>query len=82
MKNSSRYFENRECAYYPCHRGIEEMNCMFCYCPLYSRENCPGNPRFKEKDGRRIKICTDCVFPHQPENFDTVIKLLKEGYTH
>ena len=79
MKNSERYFENRDCKYYPCHEGIDEMNCMFCYCPLYLRENCPGNPRYKEKDGRRIKICTDCIFPHKPEHYDIIVKLLREG---
>ena len=41
MENSYRFFENKECQYYPCHKGIENMNCLFCYCPLYSREHCP-----------------------------------------
>ena len=36
-ENSYRFFSNRECQYYPCHEGIEEMNCLFCYCPLYER---------------------------------------------
>ena len=43
-ENSYRFFSNRECQYYPCHEGIEEMNCLFCYCPLYERRHCPGNP--------------------------------------
>ena len=30
-ENSYRFFSNRECQYYPCHEGIEEMNCLFCY---------------------------------------------------
>ena len=42
MKNSSRFFENKECEYYPCHKGIEEMNCLFCYCPMNQFENCLG----------------------------------------
>ena len=74
MENSYRFFENKECQYYPCHKGIENMNCLFCYCPLYSREHCPGKPEFLEKDGRRIKICTNCTFPHQPQNYDKVLK--------
>ncbi len=79
MENSHRFFANTACKYYPCHKGIEEMNCLFCYCPLYRLERCPGNPRYKEgKNGKRIKICTDCTFPHRPENYDTVIRLLKE----
>ena len=35
MKNSFYYFENRDCQYYPCHKEMAEMNCLFCYCPLY-----------------------------------------------
>ena len=31
------YFCNRECEYFPCHKGAdpENFNCLFCYCPLY-----------------------------------------------
>ena len=36
MNDSYRYFKNRACQYYPCHKGIEELNCLFCYCPLYT----------------------------------------------
>ena len=42
MENSYRYFENRACKYYPCHEvENDEMNCLFCFCPLYEREHCP-----------------------------------------
>ncbi len=29
------WFQNRECEYFPCHKGVreEEFNCLFCYCP-------------------------------------------------
>ena len=76
MENSYRYFENRECKYFPCHRNLEEFNCLFCYCPLYHMENCPGNHRYIEVKGKRIKECTDCTFPHRPENYDAVISML------
>ncbi len=78
MNNSYKYFENRDCKYYPCHEGIEEMNCLFCYCPLYHLENCPGNPSYKERDGRRIKVCTACTFPHEPGNYDRIVELIRE----
>ena len=77
MENSHKYFENRDCKYYPCHEGIDEMNCLFCYCPLYHLEHCPGNPRFPEKEGRTIKVCTDCTFPHRAENYDKIIELIR-----
>lgn len=76
MNDSYRYFENRACQYYPCHKGIEELNCLFCYCPLYTL-NCPGNYHYLEKDGKKIKACTDCTFPHQAENYDKVMQILK-----
>lgn len=76
MKNSYRYFENRDCQYYPCHEGMTELNCLFCYCPLYGLEHCPGNHKYIEVNGTKIKECTDCIFPHQAENYDTIIKFL------
>lgn len=77
MTNSSRYFENRQCEYYPCHKGMEHINCLFCFCPLYEMEKCPGSCSFKEKDGSRIKTCIDCTFVHEPENYETIMKLIK-----
>ena len=79
MEASYRFFENKECKYFPCHKGLEEFNCLFCYCPMYQKENCPGNPRYIEKGDRKIKVCTDCTFPHQPDNYDKVIEILKNG---
>ena len=77
MGNSYRFFENRECEYYPCHKGVEELNCLFCYCPLYNLKDCPGNPAFKQKEDREIKVCTNCIFPHRRENYDKIQEILK-----
>lgn len=78
MENSWRFFANRDCRYYPCHEGIEEMNCLFCFCPLYLREHCPGRPHFIESKGRRIKDCTPCTFPHRPESYDVIMEWLRD----
>lgn len=78
MEQSYRYFENKACKYYPCHTGIEELNCLFCFCPFYNRENCPGTPYYKDKNGKKIKVCSNCVFPHISENYDKIIELLKQ----
>lgn len=78
MEHSYRFFENRDCRYFPCHKGLADFNCLFCYCPLYGREHCPGNPHYMEKNGRTIKVCTDCNFPHRPKNYDKMIELLKQ----
>ena len=78
MEQSYRFFENKECKYFPCHKGLEEFNCLFCYCPMYPIKDCPGNPQFDKKKGKIIKVCTNCTFPHQPENYDRIIEILKE----
>lgn len=78
MENSYRFFENRECQYFPCHKGLENFNCLFCYCPMYHSPDCPGNPEYREKNGKKIKICTNCSFPHQPEHYEQIIHFLKE----
>ncbi|MDE6743784.1 MAG: metal-binding protein [Lachnospiraceae bacterium] len=77
MHNNYRFFQNTSCEYFPCHKDREELNCLFCYCPLYHRENCPGNPQYMEKNGNKIKICSNCTFPHEPENYEAIIDLLK-----
>lgn len=76
MTNSYCFFENRECKYFPCHEGLEDFNCLFCYCPMYSIENCPGKPSYVDVNGRKMKVCTNCTFPHQPENYDKIIAIL------
>ena len=77
-KNSHRFFCNLECEYYPCHETEGKLNCLFCFCPLYRLgDNCPGNPEFIEKDDVRIKSCMNCTFPHDPDNYDKIMELLK-----
>ena len=77
MSNSSRFFANKECEYYPCHKCSVDINCLFCYCPLYDLD-CPGNYKYVEVKGRKIKSCMDCIFPHVAENYDKVIEFLKK----
>ena len=78
MNNSYRFFENKECEYFPCHQGLENFNCLFCYCPMYWKNDCPGNPQYIEKNGKPLKVCTDCTFPHQPQNYEAIIEHLKQ----
>lgn len=77
MKNSYRFYTNRECTYFPCHKleNMEEFNCMFCYCPLYFIEDCGGN--YDRSNG--FKDCTNCTIPHVPKGYDYINeKLVKE----
>ena len=72
------FYTNKECEYYPCHKVPEgqDFNCLFCYCPLYAMEHCPGRHEYIDVNGRRVKSCMDCTFPHQPENYDKIMKIL------
>ena len=76
MEHSYKFFENRACKYFPCHEGLEHLNCLFCYCPLYLKEHCPGKPEYIKYKGKTIKCCDKCTFPHNPENYETIIKFL------
>lgn len=78
MENSYKFFENKECKYYPCHNGVKNINCMFCFCPLYNIENCPGNYQIIETNGKKIKDCMNCIFPHKAENYDIIMTLLSK----
>ncbi len=76
------YFENRECQYYPCHK-TENINCLFCFCPLYPMPDCGGNPSYiADKSGKTIKDCSDCVFPHKKENYNKIIEKLKTSSSY
>lgn len=77
-ENSYRFFKNTDCKYYPCHQNIEDINCLFCYCPMYRFEKCPGNPEYIERNGKRIKNCMNCTFPHREENYEKIMEFLKK----
>ncbi len=81
MEHSYRFFQNKDCKYYPCHEGIEAINCLFCYCPLYHMESCPGNKGYVEIGDRRVKVCTNCTLPHKVENYEAIIKILGDNNT-
>lgn len=75
-----RFFENKECEYYPCHKA-EQINCLFCFCPLYGFDDCGGNFKIiHSSDGDKCKDCSDCVLPHIPDiGYEHVInRLTKE----
>lgn len=76
-ENSAKYFSNKSCEYYPCHRvdDAEGFNCLFCYCPLYALGvGCGGNFSYTEK---RIKDCTNCTFPHSEGGYEYVMEHIR-----
>ena len=67
-----RFFQNKQCEYFPCHRHAdpETFNCLFCYCPLYALgDKCGGNFRFLANG---TKDCSACTLPHGPKGYDHV----------
>lgn len=75
---SERYFQNRECSYFPCHNGAdaEDFNCLFCYCPLYALGEKCGGAFIYTKTG--IKDCSNCLKPHRAENYDVILEKMTQ----
>lgn len=77
-ENSARYFSNRSCVYYPCHKTADEenFNCLFCYCPLYVLgDRCGGSFQYT-KEG--TKDCAACMIPHCDGGYEHVMAHIKE----
>ena len=77
MENCTEYFENRNCAYFPCHQHSgKAFNCLFCFCPLYALgENCGGNFVYTEKG---IKDCSNCMVPHGKDAYAYITEKARE----
>ena len=70
---SYKFFENKECEFYPCHK-INNLNCLFCFCPLYTLD-CGGDfDIIKGKDNKPIKDCSNCILPHIESGYDFVMR--------
>ena len=74
---TQKRFSHRECPSWPCH-NIEDINCIFCYCPLYYMVDCGGDFSITDKG---IKDCSRCVKPHGKDGWSYVVEKLK-GNSH
>lgn len=72
--NNYKFFENKDCEYYPCHK-FKQINCLFCFCPLYSFDDCGGD--YTIFNNR--KDCSNCELPHTENGYDLIINKLKEN---
>jgi len=78
MAEKYKFFQNKECEYFPCHKTSkpEDFNCLFCYCPLYTLgKDCGGNFKITPKG---IKSCEDCMYPHVRENYEKINERFSE----
>ena len=71
---SYKYIENRSCEYYPCH-NMENMNCLFCYCPLYLTD-CGGSYNILSNG---IKDCSNCTIPHVEKNYEYILSKFRDA---
>lgn len=76
VKNSAAFFRNHECEWFPCHKVNDDsnFNCLFCFCPLYNKEDCGGNFSYIANG---IKDCSNCLIPHKAENYEYIISKMK-----
>lgn len=68
------YTQNKKC------HNIENLNCLFCYCPNYDMSVKEGTCRissvkvkYVDKHEKKILDCTDCDFPHKKENIKKIL---------
>ena len=76
MSQHFKFNQNKQCEYFPCHKGVEkeDFNCLFCYCPLYMlKDECGGN--FSMNHG--VKDCSGCTKPHQKDSYDFVMSKIR-----
>lgn len=69
---------NKSCAYFPCHKGIED--CTFCYCPFYPCGNEKlGEYIFSCRTNQKIWSCQDCSWIHKKEVVDGILSPVRSG---
>ena len=75
MNQNYKFFNHKDCEYFPCHKtnDPDNFNCLFCYCPLYDK--CGGNFRYTDNG---IKDCSNCFLPHRRDNYDYIIRKFQD----
>jgi len=73
---SFKGFTNLYCQFFPCHSHVKPpFNCLFCYCPLISKE-CPGPYQVIENKYGIRKDCSSCKIPHA--GYNTSWRIMQE----
>jgi Zn-finger protein len=68
-----------QCEYFPCHSRTEfGFKCDLCYCPEYY-SNCSGNAKWIIVGSSKVKDCSECTVPHDPEYVSKHFKEKKNG---
>ncbi len=61
---------HKECAYFPCHKGLED--CKYCYCPIYPCGYEEYGRFIIGKEKEKIWDCSDCVVFHKSKITDLI----------
>lgn len=72
MSEHYKFFQNKKCEYFPCHKvsNNDDFNCLFCYCPLYMlQDKCGGNFKYTNN----VKDCSECTLPHGRSSHDFIM---------
>lgn len=77
MEDSYKFFQNKKCFAFPCHKIAKEeednFSCLMCYCPLSPYDDCGGQYVILENGW---KDCSECVMPHF--DYDYIVSKLIE----
>ena len=69
---------NRDCAYFPCHSGLQD--CTFCWCPFYPCvDERMGGRYLVLKNKRRIWSCKDCNWIHKKKVVDKIFSIIRRS---
>ncbi len=74
MSENYKFFQHKDCEFFPCHETTdkENFNCLFCYCPLYALgESCGGNYSYTSGG---VKDCSKCLIPHRRAGYEYIMK--------
>lgn len=61
------------CDFYPCHSGVRDFRCTFCYCPIYpcGMEE-TGGKWIEGANGKRVWDCSECTIVHEGDFVDKI----------
>ena len=77
MDKHYKYFQNNLCEFFPCHKtnDLDNFNCLFCFCPVYTLgDKCGG--KFKYEGD--IKDCSDCLLPHSKNGYEFIMSKMPQ----
>ena len=76
MTENHKFYQNRKCEYFPCHKleNEDKFNCLFCFCLLFMlKSDCGG--KFKYTNG--YKDCSDCKLPHSKNAYSRIMSKME-----